>query len=124
MYIDGFVVPVKRDRIEEYVAMAREMAALWIKHGAQSVVEAIGDDVPQGEVTSFPRAVKLEPDEVAFFSWITYADRAARDRANDAVMAESGAAFETMFASDPPMNGKRMIYGGFTPLLHQTAPTG
>jgi uncharacterized protein YbaA (DUF1428 family) len=121
MYVDGFVVPVKRDRVDEYLGLAREMAALWIKHGAQSVVEAIGDDVPNGEVTSFPMAVKLEPDEVAFFSWITYADRAARDRANEAVMAEAGASFDSMFANDPPMNGKRMIYGGFTPLLHETS---
>jgi uncharacterized protein YbaA (DUF1428 family) len=121
MYVDGFVVPVKRDRVDEYVAMAREMASLWLKHGALSVVEAMGDDVPDGEVTSFPMAVRLEPGEVAFFSWITYADRAARDAANAAVMAESGPAFEAMFANDPPMNGKRMIWGGFTPLLLETA---
>lgn len=68
MYIDGFVVPVKRDRIEEYVAMGREMAALWIKQGAQSVVEAMGDDFAEGEVRSFPRAVRLEPGEAAFFT--------------------------------------------------------
>jgi uncharacterized protein YbaA (DUF1428 family) len=124
MYVDGFVVPVKRDRVDDYLMMAREMAALWLKHGALSVVEAMGDDVPEGEVTSFPMAVKLEPGEVAFFSWITYSDRAARDRANAAVMAEAGPAFEAMFANDPPMNGKRMIWGGFRPLLHETAAAG
>jgi len=121
MYVDGFVVPVKRDRVDDYLMMAREMAALWLKHGALSVVEAMGDDVPEGEVTSFPMAVKLEPDEVAFFSWITYPDRAARDATNAKVIADPDAGFDTPLASDAPMNGKRMIFGGFKTLLHETA---
>ncbi|MES2146169.1 MAG: DUF1428 domain-containing protein [Pseudomonadota bacterium] len=120
MYVDGFVVPVKRHRIEDYKAMAREMAERWVKHGALSVVEAMGDDVPDGEVTSFPMAVKLEPDEVVFFSWITYADRTTRDRVNALVMAESGPAMTEIFENDPPMSPKRMIWGGFTPILHVT----
>jgi uncharacterized protein YbaA (DUF1428 family) len=122
MYVDGFLVPVRRDRVDDYLALARDMAGLWLKHGALSVVECMGDDVPEGKVTSFPMAVKLEPGEVAFFSWITYADRAARDQANARVMEEAGPVFEAMFANDPPMNGKRMVWGGFDAKLHVSAP--
>jgi uncharacterized protein YbaA (DUF1428 family) len=117
MYVDGFLVPVKRDRVEEYKTMAKRMADLWLKHGALSVVEAMGDDVPEGKVTSFPMAVKLEPDEVVFFSWITYADRAARDAVNAKVMAEAGPEMDAAMKNDPPMNPQRMMFGGFTPIL-------
>lgn len=120
MYVDGFVVPVKRDRVEDYKAMAQEMAELWIKHGALSVLEAMGDDVPDGEVTSFPMSVKLEPGEVVFFSWITYPDRASRDACNAKVMEETGEQMTERFKNDPPMNPKRMIWGGFTPIVHET----
>ena len=57
-YVDGFVVPVPRDRIDEYERVAREAAEVWLEHGALSVTECLADDVPQGELTSFPRAVK------------------------------------------------------------------
>lgn len=124
MYVDGFLVPVKRDRVDDYLVMAREMAQLWLRHGALSVVEAMGDDVPEGEVTSFPMAVKLEPGEVVFFSWITYTDRAERDRINALVYAEAGQVFDKMMANDPPMNGKRMIWGGFTPVVHEIPTPG
>jgi uncharacterized protein YbaA (DUF1428 family) len=124
MYVDGFLVPVKRDRIEDYKVLAQQMADVWIRHGALSVVEAMGDDVPDGEVTSFPMAVKLEPDEVVFFSWITYPDRAARDAANAGVMEKVGDQMNAMFTDNPPMNGKHMIWGGFQPILHETSSSG
>ncbi|MCU0905112.1 MAG: DUF1428 domain-containing protein [Tabrizicola sp.] len=124
MYVDGYVVPVKRDRIEEYRKLSAEMAAAWLRHGALSVVECMGDDVPDGEVTSFPMAVKLEPGEVVVFSWITYRDRADRDRVNAKVMEESGPDMEALMQGDPPMNPKRMIWGGFAPILHEVAKSG
>lgn len=121
MYVDGFLVPVKRDRIEDYRKIAARMAEIWLSHGALSVVECLGDDVPEGEVTSFPMAVKLEPGEVVVFSWITYRDRADRDRINAKVMEEAGAEIDALMKTDPPMSPKRMIWGGFTPFLHETA---
>ncbi|PZQ99395.1 MAG: DUF1428 domain-containing protein [Cereibacter sphaeroides] len=117
MYVDGFVVPVKRDRADDYRKMAKQMADLWIKHGALSVVEAMGDDVPEGKVTSFPMSVKLEPGEVVYFSWITYPDRATRDACNAKVMEEAG----EMDDKDPPMNPQRMIFGGFTTVVSETS---
>ncbi|QPH54998.1 DUF1428 domain-containing protein [Pontivivens ytuae] len=119
MYVDGFVVPVKADRIEEYRAAADEMADLYLQHGALSVVETVADDVPVGELTSFPRAVQLEADETVVLSWITYPDRATRDAANAAVTALPRAA--ELMTGDVPLAGRRMIFGGFTTLLQKTA---
>lgn len=72
-YLDGFVVPVPRDKIDAYCVMANAVMNLWLEHGALSFVEAAGDDVPESVLTSFPVAVKATVNEVAFFSFITTA---------------------------------------------------
>ena len=78
-YVDGFVVPVPKDRIDEYEKVAREAADVWREYGALSVTECAADDVPYGELTSFPRAVQAEEDETVVFAWIVYESREARD---------------------------------------------
>ena len=113
-YVDGFVLAVPNDRLEEYKALARRAGAIWKEYGALDYVEAVGDDVPYGELTSFPRAVLAADDEVVVFSYITYPDRVARDAVNAKVMADERlkAEMEKM-----PFDGKRMIWGGFTAFL-------
>ena len=74
-------------------------------------VECVGDDVPYGELTSFPRAVQAKEDEVIVFSWIVYESRAARDACMEKVMADPR--LKDMM-SNSPFDGKRMIFGGFT----------
>ena len=113
-YIDGFVIAVPRNRVPEYQKMASEAGALWMEYGALSVVEAVADDVPYGELTSFPRAVQAGDDETVVFSWITYESREARDEINKKVMADSRMPGD---ASEAPFDAKRLIYGGFTPLV-------
>lgn len=119
MYVDGYLIPVKHDRIDDYKAIAEAAGALWIEHGAHSVVEAMADDVPDGVQTSFPMAVKLEPDEVVFFSWITYRDRPHRDAVNARVMADPRLVMPT---DNAPMNGQRMVWGGFVPVVQLGIP--
>lgn len=116
MYVDGFVVPVPKDRVDDYRKMAEGAADMWMDHGALSFVECRGDDVPEGEVTSFPMAVKLEEGEVVFFSWITYRDRAHRDAVNAEVMADPR--MKDM-PENPPFNMKRMIFGGFKAVVER-----
>jgi uncharacterized protein YbaA (DUF1428 family) len=87
---------------------------VWKEHGALAYVECVGDDVPYGEVTSFPRAVQAKEDEVVVFSWIIYASREERDAINAKVMSDPRLKAEM---SNMPFDGKRMIYGGFTPFL-------
>jgi uncharacterized protein YbaA (DUF1428 family) len=90
--------------------MAELGASVWLEHGALDYREWVADDVPYGELTSFPRAVLLEPDEVVIFAWIVYPSREARDAINARVFADPrmDMADEAM-----PFYGKRMIYGGF-----------
>src|SRR3954453_15539553 len=109
-YVDGFVVPVPRDKIEAYKAQARTAGEVWKEHGALAYVECIGDDVPYGELTSFPRAVQAKDDQIVAFSWIVYESRARRDEINAKVMADPRLK-DAM--ADMPFNGKRLIYGGF-----------
>jgi uncharacterized protein YbaA (DUF1428 family) len=106
-YVDGFVIPVPKDKIEAYKAHAKRAGDIWKEHGALDFVECIGDDVPYGEVTSFPRAVLAKADEVVVFSWIVYRNRAERDAINAKVMADPRLERDTSF------DGKRLIYGGF-----------
>ena len=109
-YIDAFVTPVLKAREAEYLEMAKLGAAVWQEHGALSYVEARAQDVPEGKVTSFPMAVKLEPGEVLYFAYATYRDRAHRDEVMGKVMADTR--LENMM-KDSPANMQRMIWGGF-----------
>jgi len=114
-YVDGFVLAVPKANLEAYKEMARVGGSVWMEHGALSYVECFADDVPYGELTSFPRAVQAKDDEVVVFSWITYPDRASRDAINAKVMADERLKPENY---DPmPFDGKRMIFGGFQSFL-------
>jgi uncharacterized protein YbaA (DUF1428 family) len=113
-YVDGFIVPVPKDKIEAYKALARTAGEVWKEHGALAYVECLGDDVPYGEVTSFPRAVQATDGETVAFSWIVYPSRAERDAILAKVMADPRLKGEM---ENMPFDGKRMIYGGFEAFL-------
>lgn len=109
-YVDGFVLPVPRAEWDAYKKNAELGAKVWMEHGALSYVEAKDDDVPDGQLTSFPLAVKKEADETIIFSFVTYKSRAHRDEVMKKVMDDPRlkASMETM-----PAYMKRLIYGGF-----------
>ncbi len=113
-YVDGFVIAVPRDRLEDYERVARDAAAVWREYGALRVVEAVTDDVPHGEVTSFPRAVQATEDETVIFSWIDYESREARDEVNAKVMADPRTKDHM---DEVPFHPKRMIFGGFRTIV-------
>jgi uncharacterized protein YbaA (DUF1428 family) len=108
-YVDGFVAAVPTANREAYKKHAQDMSGVFKKHGALSVVECWGDDVPEGKLTSFSMAVKREADEAVIFSWISWPSKQVRDDAWKLVMAE----LEKQPGANPPFDGKRMIYGGF-----------
>ena len=115
-YVDGFVVPVPESQIDAYRRMARKAGKVWREHGALEFRECVADDVEQGKLTSFPRSVKLKPDETVMFSWIVFKSRAHRDRVNAKVMSDPRLA-EMMSSDDHPFDSKRMIFGGFKVLV-------
>ena len=112
-YTDGFVVPVPEVKADAYQQLAAKMAKVFREHGATRVVEALGDDVPKGEVTDFYRAVKAEEGEKVVFSFIEWPDKATRDEAWQKIMADESMKPE----GDMPFNGQRMFWGGFEPIF-------
>ena len=112
-YIDGYVIPVPTENREAYRELAILAAQIFQDHGALRVVECWGDDVPDGKVTDFRRSVKAEPGEVVVFSWIEWPSKDARDAGMAKFMADP----RMKPRAPAPFDGKRMIFGGFTPLL-------
>lgn len=115
-YVDGFVVPVPKDKIEAYKQMATRCGEIWREHGALEFRECIAEDVKPGKLTSFPQSVDLQENETVMFSWIIYASREARDIVNEKVMQDPRMA-EMMKPENMAFDGKRMIYGGFEMLV-------
>ena len=113
-YIDGFVIPVRADKKDAYRAMAAQAAPVFREFGALEVVECWGDDVPHGKQTDFYRAVDAQEGETVVFSWIVWPSREVRDAGNKKVMEDP----RMQPSGDVPFDMKRLIYGGFTPILH------
>jgi uncharacterized protein YbaA (DUF1428 family) len=115
-YVDGFVLPVPKKKVEAYKRMAKKAGKVWREHGAVEFKECIADDVPMGKLTSFPRSVKRKPNETVIFSYIVYKSRAHRDRVMARVMQDKRIA-NMMNTKDIPFDAKRMIHGGFKVLV-------
>lgn len=113
-YVDGFIVAVPTDRLADYEELAKIAGAVWKEHGALAYVECVADDAPVGELTSFPRAVMAKPGEIVVFSWIVYPSRVARDEILQKVMIDPRLDLEK---ERLPFDGRRMIWGGFTPFV-------
>jgi uncharacterized protein YbaA (DUF1428 family) len=113
-YVDATLIPALIADKEAIRAWATKMAALFREHGATRVIDGWGDDVPDGKVTDFKRAVNAKPDETVLFGWVEWASKEVRDKAWARMMADPRMqpGHET-----PPFDGKRMIYGGFAPIL-------
>jgi len=111
-YVDGFVLPVPKNKMAAYRKMATLGAKVWRDHGALAYVECVADDVKPGKWTSFPQSVKLKKGEVVVFSWIIYKSRKDRDKINAKVMKDPRLA-KMMDPKSMPFDGKRMFYGGF-----------
>jgi uncharacterized protein YbaA (DUF1428 family) len=116
-YLDGFVAAVPLANKEAYLKHALEAAVMFKEYGALSVVESWGDDVPEGKLTSFSMAVKREEGEAVIFSWIRWPSKAVRDSAWVKIMADPRMVDPTR--ASPPLDGKRMIYGGFQLIMEQ-----
>ncbi len=107
-YIDGMILAVPTANKEAYCELSRKTATVFKEHGALSVTECWGDDVPEGKLNSMHTAVMREPDETVAFSWIVWPSKAVRDAGMAKVMDDPRMRPDAM-----PFDGKRMIYGGF-----------
>ena len=114
-YYDGFVAAVPTAQKQAYIDHAARAWEIFRDHGALSTVETWGDDVPDGELTSFPMAVKCAEGETVVFSWISWPSKEARDAGWAAIMADPRMEEDAM--KNMPFDGKRMIHGGFASIL-------
>jgi uncharacterized protein YbaA (DUF1428 family) len=114
-YIDGFVIPVPVTKQSDYHQVAEIAAPVFIDHGATGVVETWGEDLMKGEVTDYYKAVEATEDESIVFSWIAWPSKEARDSGNKSAMEDER--FAAMGPDSMPFDGKRMIMGGFVPMV-------
>lgn len=117
-YIEGFVAAVPTANKETYTRHAAGAVPLFKEFGVTRVVENWGDDVPEGKVTDFRRAVKAKEDETVVFSWFEYPSREARDQANEKFMSDPRMKEK---AEEMPFDGQRMIFGGFSSFVDESA---
>ena len=113
-YVEGFVAAVPASNKETFRKHAAEAAPLLKEFGASRVVECWGDDVPEGKLTDFQGAVKAKDDEVVVFSWFEYPSKEVRDAANQKMRTDPRM---KAMGANMPFDGKRMIFGGFVPIL-------
>ena len=117
-YIDGFVIAVPTANKEKFIEHAEKADNLFKELGARRILECWGNDVPGGKLTDFRKAVQAKEDETVVFSWIEWPDKATRD----AAMARMDELMKTDDRFNPeknpmPFDGKRLIYGGFAPVV-------
>lgn len=118
MFVDGFVIAVPTANKDTFVAQANAIDTVFMELGALRILECWGEDVPDGKLTDFKRAVQATPDETVVFSWIEWPDKAARDAGMAKLhdMMQTDERFDP--AKHPPcFDGKRMIFAGFAPVV-------
>jgi len=118
-YIDGFVIAVPTGNKQQFLDHASKIDPLFLDLGATRILECWGDDVPDGKLTDFRRAVQAKDNESVVFSWVEWPDKATRDAAMEKMMKDPRMNPET---NPMPFDGKRMIFGGFAPILELRSP--
>ena len=116
-YVTVFAAAVPNNHKEDYLAHVRETAEIFKKHGAVQYLECWGSEVPAGELTSFPLAVKCEPDETVVVGFAKWASKTAHDQGMPKVMQEMREGMQAGTLPKPPFDGKRLIFGGFDVIL-------
>ena len=111
-YVDGFVAAVPSANKDAYLAHVKRAGPLFKELGATRMVECWGDDVPDGKVTDFRRAVQAKEDEVVIFSWVEWPSKEVRNTGMEKMMSDP-----RMLSMKMPFDGKRMIFGGFQPIF-------
>ena len=119
-YVDGFVIPLPKNKIDDYRRIAEKSGQVWRDHGALEYRECVGEDLNVKGQVPFPRLIDSKPDETVVFAWIVFESRAHRDEVNAKVMKDPRLA--KMDPNAMPFDCKRMAYGGFEVLVDAFAP--
>lgn len=114
-YVDGFVIPVRKDRIEDYRRIAEQAAPIWKEYGALDYWECVGDDLDVKDLVTFAQLVQAGPDETVVFAWVVFESREQRDLANAKIAADPR--LGALAGDNPPFDMTRMAFGGFKVLV-------
>ena len=123
-YIDGFVLPVPRDHLNEYRRVAETVAEIWKEHGSLAYYEYVGEDLKLEGTRSFAEFVGAKEDEAIIFGWVVFDSRELRDLANERVASDPRMTDLIAPLTDPSrlvFDAKRMVYGGFQPLVQSNS---
>jgi uncharacterized protein YbaA (DUF1428 family) len=115
-YVDGFVLPLSKERVRDYQAIAEAASKVWLEHGALEYWECVGDDLNSEWTRSFTEMTNASEDETVIFAWVVFESREARDAANEKIMADPRIA-ELMNPDDPIFDYSRMAHGGFKEIV-------
>ena len=115
LYVDGYVIPLPRRKVEAYRRIAQKAGKVWREHGALEFRECVGDDLAVKGLIPFPKIARAKPGETVLFSWVVYRSRAHRDRVNKKVQKDPRIA--AMSNEEMPVDMRRMAYGGFKVLV-------
>jgi uncharacterized protein YbaA (DUF1428 family) len=114
-YIDGFVIPIPTQNIDDYAKMSKKAGKIWMEHGALAYCESAGDDLDVKFGTPFLKTTKAKPGETVVFAYIVFKSRAHRDKVNAKVMADPR--MNEWQGMKMPFDVKRMVYGGFKSIV-------
>ena len=120
-YIDGFVLPVPKNHLDEYQSVALKIAEIWKEYGALAYFEYVGEDLKLEGTRSFPEVIEAKEDEAIVFGWVVFPSREVRDQANSKVPADprmAGLVAPLTNRARLIFDASRMVYGGFQPLVH------
>lgn len=116
-YVDGFILPIPKDRVSDYQALAEAASKIWKEHGALEYWECVGDDLNTEGTRSFAEMTNASDGETVVFAWVIFESRAARDAANLKIMADPRMA-ALLDSQNPLLDFQRMAHGGFKELVH------
>ncbi|TSE08478.1 DUF1428 domain-containing protein [Aquimarina algiphila] len=119
-YIDGFALPIPQNHLDEYKHVAETVAKIWKEHGALAYFEYVGEDLKFEGTRTFPELLDAKEDEVIVFGWVVFDSKATRDLANQKVAKDPRMNNLISPLTDPSkmiFDAKRMVYGGFQPLV-------
>lgn len=117
-YVDGFLIPVPKDHIDSYAALANKAGEIWKEHGALEYWECVADDLDVKDMVSFRQSANAGPDDTVVFAWVVFKSREHRDEVNAKIMADSRLA-EMCDPANPPFDCTKMAYGGFKTLVRK-----
>ena len=115
-YVDGFVIPVPKGKLEAYRSMAKKACKIWMEHGAVAYRECVGDDLNAKMGPGFRKGIKAKPGDVILFSYIEYKSRSHRDSVNAKVMKDPRIS-AMCDEKNSPFDADRMLYGGFKAIV-------